>query len=132
MLQIIANTENNPVNSKIIQQGEDFYVSSSVPIAGNSELIIFENTKPSILQFLEWSTNHNLGQILISYYDGVNYNPIGQVKNNGSGTDGFRPDSIATHGTSFFEINAFSNQSLTYKFSVNYSEYHRLLKYLLH
>lgn len=118
MLQVIVNAENNAVNTKQIA-GESFYVSNAGLRTGSSETIIFVNTENTILEFLEWSTNSGIGQILIEYFDGSTYTPIGQIKDDGSGVAGFTPDQIASYGSSLFEINSFSNQNFTYKFTLS-------------
>lgn len=107
------------LNPNSVNCGQNnFYISEAGEVAANTKITIFENTKPTVLEYLEFATNYTSSKLIIQYYDGTTYQSIGLVKVDGSGTDGVTPTSLAANGCNLFEVNAHSTSNNIYKFSL--------------
>src|SRR5699024_10014931 len=118
MLSYNINPENKPVNAKLVQ-GESFYISESDDFDENEERTIFESNTSTTLDFLEIASNYQETQIYIQYYTGSEYESIGIVKNDGSGTTGMRIGFLVELGVSLFEVNSYNTASNAYKLSLS-------------
>lgn len=94
------------------------YITRIGNIAPNTEETIFVNTSPTSIDYLEFATNFDIGQITIEYKtpEGIYYNPIGQLNLTGSAGVGFTPRQITEYMSSIWTINSFETGK--YKFTL--------------
>lgn len=94
---VLVKAEIDATGKKPIMIRDTFTLESK-----ESKLVYYESI-PSLVDFLEWATNGNQCRIEIAHH-GYLEEPLGLIRNDGSNIAGYYPTTITARGSGVFDI----------------------------